>query len=42
MTILLGVTVRDKCVVAAGSVVTKSYGNMKLLAGIPAVVKKNI
>lgn len=40
VTILPGVTIGDKCVVAAGSVVTKSYGNMKLLAGIPAVVKK--
>lgn len=42
VTILPGVTIGDKCVVAAGSVVTKSYGNMKLLAGIPADVKKNI
>lgn len=42
VTILPGVTVGDKCVVAAGSVVTKSYGNMKLLAGIPADIKKNI
>ncbi len=42
VTILPGVIVGDKCVVAAGSVVTKSYGNMKLLAGIPAVVKKSI
>lgn len=40
MTILPGVTVGDKCVVGAGSVVTKSYGNMKLLVGVPAVVKK--
>lgn len=42
VTILPGVTVGDKCVVAAGSVVTKSYGNMKLLAGVPADIKKNI
>ena len=42
VTILPGVTIGDKCVVAAGSVVTKSYGNMKLLAGIPADVKKNM
>lgn len=40
VTILPGVTIGDKCVVAAGSVVTKSYGNMILLAGVPAVVKK--
>ena len=40
VTILPGVTIGDKCVVAAGCVVTKSYGNMKLLAVIPAVVKK--
>ena len=42
VTILPGVTIGDKCVVAAGSVVTKSCGNMKLLAGIPADVKKNM
>lgn len=42
VTILPGVTIGDKCVVAAGSVVTKSYGNMKLLAGVPADIKKNI
>lgn len=42
VTILPGVTVGDKCVVAAGSVVTKSYGNVKLLAGVPADIKKNI
>lgn len=42
VTILPGVTIGDKCVVAAGSVVTKSYGNMILLAGVPADIKKNI
>lgn len=42
VTILPGVTIGDKCVIAAGSVVTKSYGNMKLLAGVPADIKKNI
>ena len=42
VTILPGVTIGDKCVVAAGSVVTKSYGNMKLLAVVPADIKKNI
>lgn len=41
-TILPGVSIGKKCVVAAGSVVTKSCDDMKLLAGVPAIVKKNL
>lgn len=41
-TILPGVEVGNQCVVAAGAVVTKSFGNRCLLAGVPAVVKKQI
>ena len=40
-TILAGVIVGDKCIVAAGSVVTKSIDNIQaLIAGIPAEIKK--
>lgn len=39
-TILAGVSIGKKCVVAAGTVVTKSFDNMKLIVGIPAEVKK--
>ena len=40
--ILAGVTIGRICVVAAGAVVTKSSGDMKLLAGVPAVEKKEL
>lgn len=40
--ILPGVTIGDKCVVAAGAVVTRSYKGMSLLAGVPAVIKKDL
>lgn len=40
-TILPGAEIGEKCVVAAGSVVTQSFtDSLCLLAGIPAVVKK--
>lgn len=42
VSILAGVTIGKKCVVAAGSVVTKSFDNMNLIAGIPAVQKKEL
>lgn len=44
VSILAGVLIGNKCVVAAGSVVTKSFENMnmKLLAGVPAVIKKDL
>lgn len=41
-TILPGVILGDKCVVAAGAVVTKSESSMKLIAGVPAVVKRQL
>lgn len=41
--ILPGVTIKDKCVVAAGAVVTRSPNEgMVLLAGIPAKIKKHL
>lgn len=40
--ILAGVKIGRKCVVAAGAVVTKSCEDRVLLAGVPAVVKKNL
>lgn len=41
--ILPGVTVKDKSVVAAGAVVTRSQNEgMILLAGIPAKIKKHL
>lgn len=39
-TILPGVTIGQKCVVAAGAVVTSSCADLKLLAGVPAKVIK--
>ena len=42
VSILAGVTIGKKCVVAAGSVVTKSFDDMTLIAGIPAVAKKEL
>lgn len=41
-TILSGVTIGKKCVVAAGAVVTKSFDDMRLIAGVPAEVKKEL
>lgn len=41
-TILPGVTIGRKCVVAAGGVVTKSIPENSLAAGCPAIVKKNL
>ena len=38
-TILPGVVIGNKCVVAAGAIVTKSSGDLKLLAGVPASEK---
>ena len=40
-TILSGVAIGRKCVVAAGSVVTSGSDDMKLLAGVPAKVIKD-
>lgn len=39
-TILPGITIGDKCVIAGGAVVTKSQMPMSLSAGIPAQIKK--
>lgn len=41
-TILPGVTIGECSVVAAGSVVTKDVPAYSLVAGIPAVIKKNL
>lgn len=40
--ILPGVSVGEKCVVAAGAVVTKSFSGRCLLAGVPAEVKRKL
>lgn len=41
-TILPGVMLGKKCVVASGSVVTKSFPDLKLIAGIPAIEKRDL
>lgn len=42
-TILAGVNIGDKCVVAAGAVVTNSFeGNKILVAGVPAKIIKSL
>jgi acetyltransferase-like isoleucine patch superfamily enzyme len=40
--ILPGIILDEKCMVAAGSVVTKSIPSMKLVAGVPGVIKKDL
>jgi acetyltransferase-like isoleucine patch superfamily enzyme len=40
VTILDGVEVGDNCIIAAGSVVTKSYPNNSLIGGVPAKLLK--
>lgn len=40
--ILAGVVIGDKCVVAAGAVVTKSFSDLSLIAGVPAILKKEL
>lgn len=40
--ILAGVTIGNKCVAAAGAVVTRSFDDMNFIAGMPAVVKKKL
>jgi len=42
VTILDGVKIGNNCVIAAGSVVTKSFSNNNLLAGVPAKVLKKL
>jgi len=42
VTILDGVSIGNRCVIAAGSVVTKSFEDNSLIAGVPAKVLKNI
>ena len=37
-----GVTIGDRCIIAAGSVVTKDIPDDSLAAGVPAVVKKSL
>lgn len=39
-TILPGVTIGEKCVVASGAVVTCNFEHQLLLAGVPATIKK--
>ena len=40
VTVCPGVTLGDRVIVAAGSVVTKSFPSDVLIAGNPAVIKK--
>ena len=40
--ILPGVSIGDGCIIGAGSVVTKSFGDYVLIAGNPAVAKKRL
>lgn len=42
VTICPGVTIGDRCIVAAGSVVTKSFPSDTLIAGNPAVAKRKL
>ena len=42
VTILDGVTIADSCVIAAGSVVTKSFDKNSIIGGVPAKVIKKI
>jgi maltose O-acetyltransferase len=37
-----GVTIGNRCIIAAGSVVTKDIPDDSLAAGIPAVVKRSL
>lgn len=37
-----GVTIGDRCIIAAGSVVTKDIPSDSLAAGVPAVVKRSL
>ena len=39
--VMPGVRIGDRCVVAAGAVVTKDLPADSLAAGVPAVVKRN-
>lgn len=41
-TVLPGVSIGDKCVVAAGAVVNNSVGHDRLIAGVPAKVIKEL
>lgn len=41
-TIIAGVEIGKKCVVAAGAVVTKSFEDLTMIGGVPAKVIKNI
>ncbi|MGN0089882.1 MAG: acyltransferase [Alloprevotella sp.] len=38
--LLGGVSIGNKCVVAAGTVVTKSFSDQRLIVGVPAIEKK--
>ena len=40
--IMPGVEIGDHCIIAAGSIVTKSFGSNSFIAGVPAELKKNI
>tara|TARA_B100002019_G_C21274071_1_gene604140 strand:+ start:7630 stop:8349 length:720 start_codon:yes stop_codon:yes gene_type:complete len=40
--IMPGVEIGDHCIIAAGSIVTKSFGSNSFIAGVPAEIKKSI
>lgn len=42
VTVLQGVTIGNNCVIAAGSVVTKDIPDNCVVAGVPAIIKKQI
>ena len=42
VTVCPGVEIGDRCIVAAGSVVTKSFPSDSLIAGNPAVIKRSL
>jgi maltose O-acetyltransferase len=42
VTICPGVTIGNRCIVAAGSVVTKDIPDDSLVAGVPAIIKRKL
>jgi acetyltransferase-like isoleucine patch superfamily enzyme len=42
VTVLDGVTIGDNCILAAGAVISKSFGDNKVIGGVPAKVIKEL